>query len=569
MSGSSSGDLPSATDRGGPDPTAGAAQGADQTGQVLLNRRRFLLEGVAFVAAGAIVGAGAILLATAGMGRPRRPTTTLPPGLAPTPAGATEEPIQSAPPPGPGRVARENERRGTNRWEIPLHGRGNAEGYASDVSVTAGDQFSLHLSSTLPQAGISLYRLGWYGGNGARLIARWPNVPIAPQPAPTTDPVTGLIRATWSPAVSASVPDGWVSGLYLAVIAPLGGSPQYTTFVVRESQPAAPILFVSSTTTHQAYNPWGGKSLYPDQSTGALTVSGGTNAVVVSWDRPYASHRGAGLVLRWEYPFVRWIESRGYDVGYAADLDLERHPEMLAGRRLIVFVGHPEYWSVAMRRNLEAAIEAGTNVAFFSANEIYWRVRYGDLAGRPYRTGTCYRTASLDPLATVDPAQATVKWRDEPSPDPESRVVGQMYGHMLLAPADFVCSAPDHWLYAGTGMSAGDRIANLIGQEYDRYWTAPGLAPAGTRVLAASPVRPNLGHLVGVYGPAPSGEPWPPQATATIYTAPSGATVFAAGTQQWSWGLDGWGSPDFEGVTTPVDPRVATMTSNILDRLGT
>jgi hypothetical protein len=478
------------------------------------------------------------------------------------------EPIESPPPPGPGRARRENLRKGTDAWELPLRGKGTAEAYASDVSVAAGDRLELRVASSQPGASITLYRLGWYGGRGARVVARWRDLPIATQAQATTDPVTGLIRADWRPAVTMTVPEGWVSGLYLAVVTPAGGAPQYCTFVVRESGPTAPILFVSSTTTHQAYNAWGGKSLYPDESRGATRVSGGANAVVVSWDRPYAEYRGAGLVLRWEYPFVRWMESRGYDVAYAADVDLERHPEMLAGRRLVVFAGHSEYWSVGMRRGIENAIAAGTNVAFFSANEIYWRVRFEPGPGGEYRTVTCYRRAEIDPQATSDPTHATTKWRDLPSKEPESLVLGQMYGHVVLTPGDFVCTAPDHWVYQGTGLRTGDSIVNLVGQEYDRFWPDPSLSPPGTQVLAVSPVSPNLGHEVGVYGgPAPD-EPQPPVHNATIYTAPSGATVFSAGTMQWSWALDDWGSPDFEGVRTPLDSRVARITSNILDRVG-
>ncbi len=549
------------------DPDARANPGRDRASRAI-SRRRLLAEGAALFATGVVVGGGAVLAASALRQSGVVVTPTSPGGVVPTPEGASPEPIESSPPEGPDRVKRENVRRGTTAWELPLRGRGDAQGYAGDVSMAPGDPLTLHVSSSLPTVSITLYRLGWYGGKGARVVARWPRLALGAQPPPTTDPQTGMIRAPWAAAVNDTVSGGWVSGIYVAVLSPIGGEPQYVSFVVREPRPTAPILFVSSTTTHQAYNPWGGKSLYPDESSGAKTVSGDVNAVIVSWDRPYQDLRGAGLVLRWEYPFVRWMESRGYDVAYAADLDLERHPELLDGRRLVLLVGHPEYWSVAMRRTLEAAIARGTNVASFAANELYWRVRFELGDGGQYRTVTCYRKAEIDPIAPTDPAQATTKWRDQPAPAAESKVIGQMYGHMVLSPGDFVCAAPDHWVYAGTGMRAGDGIANLVGQEYDRFWPDPQLAPPGTLLLASSPVRPNLGHEVSIYGPAPANEPWPPKHNATIYTASSGATVFSAGTMQWSWALDDWGNPDFEGVTTPVDGRVGTMTANILDRLG-
>lgn len=552
-----------------------------------MSRRRFLSQTVALVALGAIAG-GAIVEYVVHRGGGREtggspgpggnpgssgavgsgPLGSVPPGILPTPSGESPEPIASAPPPGPARVLRENLRPGTNVWELPLRGTGNAEAYATEVSVAEGQRIEFRIASAAARGDVTLYRLGWYGGAGARVVARWKDVPIASRGDSTTDPVTGLIRCAWAPAVTATVPQGWVSGLYLAVVSPDGGAPQYAHFIVREARPTAPILFLSSATTHQAYNNWGGKSLYPDESTGAPTVTGAANAVTVSWDRPYADNRGAGLVLRWEYPFVRWLESRGYDVGYAADLDLERNPSIAAGRRLLVFAGHPEYWSAAMRRTLESAIAAGTNVAFFSADEIYWKVRFESTVGGPYRTVTCYRRTDIDPQAAANPSLATVKWRDPPIRDPESLVIGQMYGHVVLTPAAFVCSAPDHWVYAGSAMRAGDAIQNLVGQEYDRVFPSRALSPAGLEILAVSPVLPNLGHESELSGGVASDEPQPPVANATIYTAPSGATVFSAGTMQWSWGLDGWGSPEFEGVHTTVDPRVGRITANILDRLG-
>jgi hypothetical protein len=545
-------------------------------GRVTMSRRRFLVQTVALVALGAVAGGAVVDLVVRGGVRPAAspvPSTgigpgTAPPGLLPTPSGASPEPIASAPPPGPARVLRENLRPGTNAWELPLHGTGNAEAYASNASVAEGDRLELRVASSLPRADVTLYRLGWYGGLGARVVARWSGVAIASRGDSTADPVSGLIRCAWAPAVTTTVPQGWVSGLYLAVVSPDGGSPQYSHFVVREARPTAPILVVSAATTHQAYNAWGGKSLYPDESTGAPTITGLANAVTASFDRPYADGRGAGLVLRWEYPFVRWVESRGYDVGYAADLDLERFPDIVAGRRLLAFVGHPEYWSGAMRATLEGAIAAGTNVAFFSADELYWRVRYESQAGGRYRTVTCYRRTDIDPQAAADPSQATVKWRDPPLRQPESLVIGQMYGHVVLAPGAFVCSAPDHWIYAGTDMRAGDAIPNLVGQEYDRVFPSRELSPPGLEIVAVSPVAPNLGHESELSGGAAPDEPVPPVANATVYTAPSGATVFSAGTIQWSWALDAWGSPEFEGVHTAVDPRVARITANVLDRLG-
>ena len=561
-------------------PGRGEAPPSAAPNGVLVSRRRVLVGGASLLVIGAAGGAGMLALTGAGTSPTRADVTPSPAAASASPVPLPSEPgslespdtspgdevIESAPPAGPARVPRENQLRGSRRWELPLTGTGDAEGYASDASVAPGDTLTIRVRSSASRVSVTAYRLGFYGGLGGRPVARWKDLPVAAQPDPTTDPVTGLIRADWSPAVAVQVPASWVSGLYAAVLQPAGGTAQYVTFVVREASPSAPILMLSAASTHQAYNRWGGKSLYPDGSTGAPTVRGNAAAVAVSFDRPYEELRGGGMVLRWEYPFVRWLEQHGYDVGYAADLDLDRNPAIVAGRRLLVLVGHPEYWSVAMRRTLERAIAAGTNVAFFSGNEMLWRSRYENLAGGPYRSLTCYRVASLDPLAATQPELVTTKWREPPNPEPEAAVIGQMAGHIVLAPGDFVCTAPEHWVYAGTGMAAGDSIRRLVGQEYDGFW--PQYAPPNTQVISASPVTSNATRNSSVYGPVPSNDPTAATANATVYTAASGATVFAAGTIQWSWGLDSWGNPDYQGYHTPPDPRVGVMTANILDRLG-
>jgi hypothetical protein len=136
-----------------------------------------------------------------------------------------------------------------------------------------------------------------------------------------------------------------------------------------------------------------------------------------------------------------------------------------------------------------------------------------------------------------------------------------MYGHIVRRPADWVVRQSDHWLYEGTGLADGDHLVNLVGQEFDTYF--PDLAPPGTVVLAHSPVEAVMHQAIGL-GDSFS----PPLHTSTMYTAASGATVFAAGTFQWSWAIDDYGDRRYRGTATPFDARVATMTRNLFDRLG-
>jgi hypothetical protein len=460
----------------------------------------------------------------------------------------------------------ENQLPGDEKWQLPFNDLGDVEGHFSQTSVAPEEELQLHASPTGDRAcakmDVVLYRLGWYGGAGGREVGRWTGIRLCPQPAPVRDPTSGLIRAPWEAALSFTVPGDWASGLYLAVLQPKDGEPRYATFVLRESTPAAPLLLLSAATTHQAYNHWGGKSLYTIRSCGANTVAGDPRAVMVSFDRPYRDFRGAGLELRWEHNFIRWAEAQGYDLAYATDTDLQRLPSVVRGRRLLIFAGHPEYCSPAMRATLEEAVASGTSLAFFSGNEIYWRVRLEDGPRGPARTVVCYRDPRIDPMVGIDESRVTNQWREEPKARPESLLIGQMYGHVVECSADFVCYAESHWIYQGTGLTRGAWIPKLVGQEYDRYYPEPELHPPGTEILAVSPVRPHFESTPS------ANEPWPAVANATIYTAPSGAIVFSAGTMQWSWGLDGWNSPGWRGERTPVDPRAQRITANILSRLG-
>ncbi len=164
-------------------------------------------------------------------------------------------------------------------------------------------------------------------------------------------------------------------------------------------------------------------------------------------------------------------------------------------------------------------------------------------------------------MTATNPSLATCRFREAPVSDPEAPLIGQMYGAIVARPADWIVAEAGHWLYEGTALATGDRLLNLVGQEYDTFF--PELANPGTVILARGPVQK---------APRPAGEPSanpsPPIHTATAYTAVSGATVIAAGTFQWSWAIDDYGTRAYPGHLTPRDARVERMTTNLFDRLG-
>lgn len=536
-----------------------------------MDRRQFL------VAAGRIgLGAGLAAVAAAcdhalpavgvvPIGSPIAGRSSATPLPSPTPARTAPPPIARDT-----AIADENRRVGSRGWHLRGPGVPVAQAFVDAASVAPGETLDLHLGSPV-RVDAEWYRLGWYGGMGGRLVRNDRGIPATPARQVVIDHASGRAEAPYDVAISAKIPADWPSGLYFAVVRPAIGTPGGIPFVVRPapSAPVAPILFVSAAATWQAYNEWGGADLYGSTPADTPVAARGRRAVEVSFDRPYELARGAGLMPRWELPFIRWQERAGRAADYCADIDLELHPELVRGRRLIVFAGHHEYWSRPMRATLETAIASGVNVAFLSANEIFWQVRLGPSPLGPARRITCWKSASEDPLAAAQPSLTTCRWRDEPVNDPEAVIIGQMYGHVVQRPADWVVQGADHWLYERTGFRNGDRIVNLVGQEYDTFF--PAFAQPGTTILARSPVDPLVYRHPPTAPPptAPADDPpVPPVHTATIYTAESGATVFAAGTFQWSWALDGFGRPSFRGVTTPHDARVARMTANLFDRLG-
>jgi hypothetical protein len=537
-----------------------------------MDRRRFL---VLAARTGLAVGGLAALDAVAHSPAlpvaptPARAAGTPGPSATPGSAVASASDGPSAPPPPASvhdeRIVIENRRPGDRGWDPtgqPVARK--AEGFTQSASIAAGDSIDLRYGTDRPLT-IDWYRLGWYGGTGGRLVHSGLVRSSGGKFSTTVDPITGRAEASGGSATTVQTDRDWLSGQYVAVLRPTDRSaPRWVPLTIRPASgtPPAPILFVAATSTWQAYNTWGGANLYTATNEDDVQAVGGRRAMQVSFDRPLAGARGMGLLSRWELNFIRWQERAGYPVDYCADVDLELHPEVLHGRRLILFVGHHEYWSRPMRSAIETAVASGTNIAFLEANEVYWQTRLEDSPAGPGRRITCYKSAELDPVAATHPELTTCRFREPPVNDPEAPLIGQMYGAIVSRVADWVVADSRHWVYKGTRFRDGDRIRNLVGQEFDTFY--PDLAHPGTAILARSPVVATTRRLAtAAYAPAD-----PQTHNATCYVADSGATVVAAGTFQWSWALDDWGPRSYRAVTTPLDSRVGIMTRNILDRLG-
>ena len=274
-------------------------------------------------------------------------------------------------------VARENRLPGTTSWRTPAASRSLVDAYTGQISVAPGKTIDLHVS-TAPgvRYRVDVYRLGWYGGAGGRRIECTPGCagskPGAPQPTKTPDPVTGEIRLSWPVTDRLLVGRDWVSGYYqLDVVITEGegaGTARHVPLVVRP--PAGrrtAILAVAAVNTWQAYNDWGGRSLYGPADAPHTWVS---------FDRPF-SETTQGM-RDWELPAVRFLEREGYDLSYVTDVDLDRSPALLLQHRLVLVLGHDEYWTKTVRDAFEHGRDKGTNLAFLGANTGYWQIRYAN-----------------------------------------------------------------------------------------------------------------------------------------------------------------------------------------------
>jgi hypothetical protein len=313
--------------------------------------------------------------------------------------------------------------------------------------------------------------------------------------------------------------------------------------VVRADETAADILYQIPITTYQAYNNWGGKSLYDFNSVVH-------RANKVSYDRPYASWSGAGFFFEGDYNMVLWLESHNYNATYVTSLDTQTNPLMYTNRKVFLTNWHDEYWSKEMRDNLTTALNQGENLAFFSADNIYWQIRFEPSStGIPNRVQVCYKDGLHDPVSHIDPELTTVEWRDIPVNKPENALLGSMYSSEIDygASSPWVVTNANHWIYRGTGVKNGDTIPGLIGYEYDSVWNN-GFTPPNLQVLSSSSVLDSYGkHTI---------------ANGTIYTADSNALVFNAGTIYWPWKLD-----DNTYQHRGADRRVQIMTANVLNAM--
>jgi Domain of unknown function (DUF4082)/Bacterial Ig-like domain/Bacterial Ig domain len=456
-----------------------------------------------------------------------------------------------------------------SEWDISGAGDATIQGFATQISVNRGGSVSFKVDTNATNYRFDIYRLGYYGGLGARKIATFNPSASLPQNQPDclTQPATGLIDCgNWAVSGSWTVPANAVSGVYIAKIvrADTGGA-SHIAFIVRNDASTSDLVFQTSDTTWQAYNTYGGNSLY--------VGSPGTNpgrAYKVSYNRPFITRGTSGgqdWLFNAEYPMIRWLESNGYDVSYISGVDTDRAANLLTGHRAFVSTGHDEYWSGQQRANVEAARDAGLNLAFFSGNEVFWKTRWEnsiDGANTAYRTLVSYKETHAS--AKIDPsAEWTGTWRDPRfSPPanggrPENALTGTIFTVNSGTAAIVVPAAEGKMrFWRGTSIAAlaAGQSATLpdgvLGYEWDSDLDN-GFRPSGLMRLSDTTVSgvDKIQDYGSTYATDTANH------ALTLYKASSGARVFGAGTIQWAWGLDA--NHDRGGTTTDIRMQQATV----------
>ena len=492
-----------------------------------MSRRKFLGW---TAAGGAVAAAVAVTIGTEGgdshksATRPSRTTGSTTSTSTTVPDKVKMATVQGVVLPTSAAIIAENARTGTAWWVTTNQAAGDIEGYADQVSAQVGETVTLRVNTKASTFHVEAFRMGYYQGIGARRVWTSAEVPGSRQAAPTLIAPTNTVECQWTPSIQIVIDHSWPPGVYLLKLVGATGEQGFVPLCIRDDESKAAVLIMQGVTSWQAYNRWGGYSLYYGNKGGALSYiqspGGGTyadRARIVSYDRPYSHDwaSGASDFVGNELPVVMQAEQLGLDVSYWTDIDLHERPELLASHHALVTLGHDEYWSLEMRNGAQTAVQQGLNIAFLGANACYRQIRLEPSPVGPDRHVVCYKSAAEDPMTGKNNAVVTVNWDQSPVNNPESLLTGSTYQD-IAGNADVVISDPNSWALAGTGLTAGQRLPKAMQGEFDRYEPGPS-SPANADIIAHSLVTNRRGNYSDI----------------TWYTAQGGGGVFDTGNASW------------------------------------
>ncbi|MFF7238849.1 DUF4082 domain-containing protein [Streptomyces collinus] len=472
-------------------------------------------------------------------------------------------------------------------WFSP-NAYGDIKGFSTKESVQAGDTVQFKVQSKTPYR-IEIYRLGWYGGDGAREMSTAAQAAVTypanylTKPANcTTKSTTGLVDCgNWPVTASWTVPGDAVSGLYIANLTQTDGDGLMPyPFVVRKDSSTSDVVVQTSDQTWQAYNDYGGQDLY-----GGTGPAPDGRAYEVSYNRPLDIGGDNGIYGS-EYMMLSWLERNGYDVSYLSGVDVSTNgATLLKNHKVYVSSGHDEYWTQSQYSNVLAARKAGLREGFFSGNEVFWKTRLApsiDGANTANRTLVCYKmTKMAQNNGIADPSGSwTGTWMDPASKDygqdyqPPNILTGSMFtvngyrSDAITVPGSY--GRNRIWRNTSVaGLGSGQTATfptGTLGYEWDSDLDN-STRPAGAIDVSSTTVDVNDGKLRmdwgNVYG----------NGTAThnlveFRDQTSGALVFGTGTVQWSWGLTDIPTYNPDDTVVTEDSRMQQATLNVLADMG-
>lgn len=493
-------------------------------------------------------------------------------------------------------IAKENALQGSSGWQIPddLAATSQVQAYAGATSIAPGQSITFYVSTQNNGTTyrMDIYRLGWYSGMGGRLITTQTGLKGVAQgyydentgiihncPTCTEDNNSRDIEANWKPSVTVKADSSWVTGVYVAKFSDINGFATYAPFDVLGGYNSTYVA-VTADTTYQAYNTWGGWSLYQHETatsgSASETSAPSARAWEVSFDRPYnyAPNNGDGSsqVLQYEIQAIRWMERNNYDVSYMSSLDLDSKPGQLLQHKAYISLGHDEYWTKSMRDGVQNARDHGVGLIFMGADAAYWQMRFApDSKGVAKRDIICYKVQTdngdlaRDPMYGQDNSVVTGMWRDPVVGRPENALIGIMFSDLTHAQFGFPwtvdAKAADSPLFKNTGIKAGQAYGcGIIGYEWDNTVGNPGAPPNGqapkglhiiatTKTVASDPTQPDIGNT-------------------SYYYAASGAMVFASGSIYWAFALDTYREiPDPTcGARNTAVPEIQALMANVMSQ---
>ena len=480
-----------------------------------------------------------------------------------------------------------------SEWDVSSGDAGDPtiQGFATDISVNQGGTIYFKVNTTAKAYTLNIYRMGYYGGQGARKVATVsPSVSLPQaQPACASDATTQLTDCgNWAVSASWQVPANATSGIYFAhLIRSDTGGDSHIVFVVRNDASTSAILYKTADESWQAYNYYGNGSFY---GPGSDTFDLLNRAHKVSYNRPVVTRGFSQESNTWvfgaEFPMIEWLEQNGYDISYTTGIDAARNGSLFLNHKMIMDCGHDEYISGPERATLQAARDAGVNLAFFSGNEMFWKTRLEnsiDGTNTPNRTLVCYKeTLAFAKLDPQDPPTWTGTWRDptfSPPADggkPENALTGTLF---LVNggpddPGNLTVQVPQadgqmrFWRNTAVANLAPGTSYSLVTGSLGFEWDGDvdnGFRPAGAFRLSTSNYVMTTDLLLdygGTYGAGPVTHHM------MMYRAPSGALVFGAGTVNFSWGLNSNHDNPFTFDNPNPDPNMQQAVVNLFADMG-